>query len=451
MGDQNRRNPQGADPDAPQDAAAYARVLEESRRANRFLGALARAQSRFIAESDPRTTFNELLDILLELTGSEYGFIGEVLRTGEGKPYLRTHAITNIAWNEETQAFYARYAATGLEFHSIDTLFGAVLVTGETVIANDPANDPRGAGTPPGHPPLLSFLGLPFLFAGVMVGMVGIANRPGGYDAAVVQYLEPFRTTCASLVAAFRNQRRRQEAEAELRTLNAELARVNQELGDFAHSVSHDLKSPLRSIEGYGSLLRQRHGARLDDEGRRLVDRVREAAGRMGRLIDDLLLYAQVERRPLAVETMDLRAMVAELLAAHEAEIAGRNLTIEVEIPWATMTADRGGLDMALRNLLGNALKFTRDVADPRIEIAGQERERAWIVWVRDNGCGFDMHHRDRLFELFHRLHRADEYGGTGVGLALVRKAVQRMGGRVWAESEPGHGAAFYLEIPRPG
>lgn len=184
---------------------------------NQLLNAISRAHARFIQESDPRKVFDELLEDMLALTGSEYGFIGEVLYTEEGQPYLKTYAITNIAWNDETRAFYEQNAPTGMEFYNLNSLFGATLSSGETVIANDPANDSRRCGLPDGHPDLNAFMGVPFYVGDKMVGMAGFANRPQGYDQRLVDFLQPLFVTCARLIEAMRHDVQRREAEASLR------------------------------------------------------------------------------------------------------------------------------------------------------------------------------------------------------------------------------------------
>ena len=158
-----------------------------------LLDAMTRAQSQLVERSRTPAIFNGLLSSLLELTDSEYGFIGEALFDESGNPYLKTHAITDISWNDETRKFYQENAPGGLEFRNLDTLFGEVLKTTQVVISNHPPSDPRRGGTPPGHPPLRCFLGAPFRAAGQMVGMAGIANRPGGYDDALVEFLRKKR------------------------------------------------------------------------------------------------------------------------------------------------------------------------------------------------------------------------------------------------------------------
>ena len=174
-----------------------------------LLEAMTKAQAEWFKHRDPAMIFDGLLQVLLSVTESEFGFIGEVLRDPGGNPYLKEHAITNIAWNEETRRFYEEHAPEGLEFRNLKTLFGAVMVTGEPVISNDPSKDPRRGGLPEGHPPLNSFLGVPIYTGGEMVGMSGIANRPGGYDDELVGFLHPFTTMCGNLIHAFRTRRDR--------------------------------------------------------------------------------------------------------------------------------------------------------------------------------------------------------------------------------------------------
>ncbi|WP_332671401.1 PAS domain-containing protein [Aromatoleum sp.] len=248
--------------------------------------------------------------------------------------------------------------------------------------------------------------------------------------------------------------------EEALRRLNADLeTRVaertqqledaNRELASFSYAVSHDLKGPLRGIDGYSQILLEDHRERLDDEGRRLLANVRRGVAQMHELIEDLLAYSRIERRPLDSSVVAVPELVHEVLDGLAHEIAANGSDVKVEIPPLELSLDRNGLALVLRNLIGNALKFSGNAAPPRIEIGADLDDRRARLWVRDNGIGFDMKYHDRIFDIFQRLHRAEDYPGTGVGLALVRKAMQRMGGTVWAESEPGRGSTFFLEFPR--
>lgn len=189
----------------------------------RMLDAISRAQAAFIASEDDKTAFELLLSDLLSLTGSEYGFIGEVLYSADGAPYLKTHAITNIAWNDATRKFYEEHAPKGMEFHNLQSLFGAAIVSGKPVIANDPGHDPRRGGLPSGHPPLDAFLGIPIRVGEQLVAMAGMANRQGGYDQRVVDFLGPLLITIGQLVEARRNLIARRETEQALNQFKSTL------------------------------------------------------------------------------------------------------------------------------------------------------------------------------------------------------------------------------------
>lgn len=199
-------------------------------------------QSRVMAGEEPRTVFEHLLAQLLQVSSSEYGFIGEVLHDPDGTPYLRSHALVNIAWDEASRRLYQRHLRQGLEFRNLASLFGAVMVTGRPVLSKDPATDPRSAGLPPGHPSLRSFLGLPFLVAGEMVGMAGLANRPGGYDLGLVDSLEPVVDACAHICYSVQCRRQRHEALDALESAHERLRNILDGLADPVVVISDELR-----------------------------------------------------------------------------------------------------------------------------------------------------------------------------------------------------------------
>ncbi len=234
----------------------------------------------------------------------------------------------------------------------------------------------------------------------------------------------------------------------ELQTRAAQLAAANKELESFSYSVSHDLRAPLRAVDGYARMLEEDYGPQLDDEGRRLLGVVRDASRRMGELIDDLLAFSRLGRQEPVKWPLDMTGLVREAIAKLAPESRAE---VRLE-PLPAADADRALLMQVWLNLIGNAMKYSGKRGDARVEIGGRQAERENIYWVRDNGVGFDMRYAGKLFGVFQRLHSADDFPGTGVGLAIVQRVVARHGGRVWAEGRPGEGAVFQFSLPaEPG
>ncbi len=229
----------------------------------------------------------------------------------------------------------------------------------------------------------------------------------------------------------------------------AQLLAKSKELENFCYSVSHDLRAPLRGIDGYSRLLLETYHERFDEEGRSFLRNVRAATKHMTRLIEDLLAYSKLERRKPSSAVVRLPTFISGLLGQFQDAIQNVRLTVKVDD--FHVSADPDGLAIALRNLLDNALKFSRYAPEPAIEILARAKDGDCVISVRDNGIGFDMRFYDKIFEIFQRLHRVEDYPGTGIGLAMVQKAMERMGGRVWAESQLGMGAVFYLQLPLSG
>ena len=243
---------------------------------------------------------------------------------------------------------------------------------------------------------------------------------------------------------ALRDAKMNLESKVEERT--AQLVAKSKELETFCYSVSHDLKAPLRGIDGYSRLLLDNYHGCLDEEGRNFLKNVRAATKHMTRLIEDLLAYSKLERRKLSTMSLELSSFVSNLLCECRHRI--ENVHLNVQVSSYRVRADPDGLAIALRNLIDNAIKFSQYTPEQAIEILARAEGDYCVISVRDNGIGFDMRFYDKIFEIFQRLHRAEEYPGTGIGLAMVHKAMERMRGRVWAESEPGSGAVFYLQLP---
>ena len=250
----------------------------------------------------------------------------------------------------------------------------------------------------------------------------------------------------------------RRRVEREIRRLNVELEErveqrtrelkeANGELEAFTYSVSHDLRAPLRHMDGFSRILQQEYAADLPEEARHYLDRVRSATTHMSNLVEDLLQFSRLGRHSPQLSRVALRNLVDEALAETLSAVGGRNIEWRIgKLPEAEVDANL--FRQVLVNLLSNAIKFSGNQSKAVIEIASREEDGEAILFVRDNGAGFDPRYADKLFGVFQRLHRQDEFEGTGIGLATVQRIIKKHGGRVWAESQPEQGATFYFTVP---
>jgi len=234
--------------------------------------------------------------------------------------------------------------------------------------------------------------------------------------------------------------------ELEQRVVNRteELKKSNDELEAFSYSVSHDLRAPLRGIIGFAAILEEEYGTQLDDEGKRVINVIKNNTSRMGQLIDDLLGFSRMSRHTIVKSDINTDAMVSEIV---------RELDNTGKIDWfiqllPPISGDANTIRQVWINLISNAIKYSRNAEKPRIEIGTIADGKNTTFFVKDNGVGFDTQYTSKLFKVFQRLHGADEFEGTGVGLAIVEKVISKHGGKVWAESEPGKGATFYFTVP---
>jgi signal transduction histidine kinase len=238
------------------------------------------------------------------------------------------------------------------------------------------------------------------------------------------------------------------EAEQRCRQRTADLDAAVKELDAFSYSVSHDLRAPLRHIDGFVEMLNQRLRAQGDTTTQEYLGIISSAAKQMGTLIDALLSFSRTSRAPLFHSRVALDKVVQSVTRDLHFETEGRDVQWKID-PLPTVDGDPTLLRQAFFNLISNALKFTRPQNPARIEIAAEERPAEWLLHVRDNGVGFDMQYAGKLFGVFQRLHPPSEFEGIGIGLANVRRIIQRHGGRIWAEARPGEGAVFYFSLPR--
>jgi len=249
--------------------------------------------------------------------------------------------------------------------------------------------------------------------------------------------------------------RRRKKNEQLILALNADLAKnvvqlnaANKELESFSYSVSHDLRAPLRIIDGFAKIMSEEYKHKMDEEGKRFIDAIRSNAQHMGQLIDDLLNFSRIGRQEMSLHEADMNRIVAQVIESFR--LLNKTPGAEIQIEHiANAKCDEHLIRQVWINLLSNALKYSRKQEHPVINISTQETDTEIIYAIKDNGVGFDMEFSDKLFGVFQRLHKVTEFEGTGVGLALVSRIVTRHKGRVWAYSIPGQGATFYFSLPK--
>ena len=289
---------------------------------------------------------------------------------------------------------------------------------------------------------------LPVRMGDKVLGAIEFFGRePRHPDKWLLQITVSIGNLIGQLMARRQAEAAMREAYQELEHKTKELTRSNEELQQFAYVASHDLQEPLRMISSYTQLLERRYGERLDGDARDFMAYIVDGAARMKQLIEDLLAYSRVGTRGKEFQSVDSGASLDRALANLRASVesSGAKITRDA-LP--EVLADGAQLSQVFQNLIGNAIKFRGEEA-PRIHVGAQARDTVWVFSVKDNGIGLDTQYADRIFMMFQRLHNKAEYPGTGIGLAIVKKIVERHGGRIWVESEPGKGASFGFTIAR--
>lgn len=300
----------------------------------------------------------------------------------------------------------------------------------------------------------------PGLFVVATFQVITIISRPPTPEDSIVAYIFTHVSVFSVFVGLVFLVAWRRVAEQKLIELNAtleervaertaQLHASNQELESFSYSVSHDLRAPLRHINGFSLALLEDYNDKLDDVGKDYLRQVREASQEMAALIDDVLKLARLSRSEMVSESVDLTAMARSIIEDLKKDDAIRKVDIKVESGLSAQ-GDKSLLEIMLTNLICNAWKFTSKTEKAKITFGQDVFDDKTVYFVRDNGAGFDMDYADKLFGVFQRLHRTDEFEGTGVGLAIVQRIVSRHGGRVWGEGSVDKGATFYVSLPDP-
>ena len=282
------------------------------------------------------------------------------------------------------------------------------------------------------------------------IGLDLTARRKDGTDVPVDISLSPMDTPNGMLVIAIvRDATEQKRVAADLRLQSRRLEEKVREMDDFTHAVSHDLKEPLRGIEAFAGFLLEDYNEKLDDQGKTYLRFLKQSAVRMKDLIHDLLALTALSRKEPELQEVDLNRVVSQVERDLEYAIRSKHAVIRVDAPLPTVTGDPTHLGELFRNLLSNAMKFNRS-EPPEVRISARDDEGGFLrVAVADNGIGIDARYRERIFDLFERLHPQEEFEGTGAGLAICKKVVEGYGGRIWVESEPGQGSTFFVTLPK--
>jgi signal transduction histidine kinase len=377
------------------------------------------------------------------LTGSVYGFVGYIdPNTG----HLVCPTLTRDIWDT------CRVADKAIVFKEFTGLWGWVLKNRKSLLVNAPAEDPRSSGTPQGHVPIHRFLSAPALIGGTLVGQVSVANAGHDYTDCELEAIERLANLYAIAIQRQQSEedlkQYRNLLEERVKDRTVELEAANRELEAFGYSVSHDLRAPLRHIDGFLELLQTTIGIPLNKQSLRYMDMIHNAVQKMGQLIDDLLAFSRMGRQEILLQQADLGKIVHNIIRELEPDIAGRLIEWRVgDLP--VIRCDVSMLRIVLSNLISNAIKFTRPRQQAKIEIGSVPGQPSEIItFVRDNGVGFDMDYADQLFGVFQRQHHANKFEGTGIGLANVRRIINRHGGRTWAEGSVDQGATFFFSLP---
>ncbi len=544
---------------------------EEIKRHNAVLrGITAIFEEAFKSESD-EALGRTCLRVAEELTGSKFGFIGELGADG----MMHDTAISDPGWEACTMVDKTGHRRPPGDF-KLHGIYGRVLLDGTSFFTNDPTSHSDSIGTPEGHPPLKAFLGVPLVHRGRTIGMISVGNRDGGYRQedldslealapAIIEALYRVRAERAlreneerlnrsqeishlggweldlgnnrlswsdevyrifglkpqefgatyeafleavhpddreAVNAAYSSSLRegrdtyeiehrvirqdtgeihivhekcthfrdssgriirsvgmvhdvtdRKKAEQDLLKLsedmaarNVELESANKEMESFIYSISHDLRAPIRTMAGFAKILGEDYADKLDDQGKNYLARIEGGSGKATRLIDELLRLSKISRQDMDLIETDLSKKASSVIADLREASPGRNVDVEIK-PGLKASADPRLIEVVLSNLLGNAWKFTSKTANARIEFGSTGQDGKTVYYVKDNGAGFDQALAEKMFWPFQRLHTAEEFEGTGIGLTIVERVVRRHGGRVWAEGEPGKGATVYFTL----
>lgn len=434
------------------DITEQKQILEALHQRDQILEAVAFAAGTFLKAADWRDVINTVLQRLCEEIGATHSYIYKAERSEDG------HLLFTILYEYAVEAGYGDLEDPNFNQAPAENLGSKrwlyAMLRGEPYYGSV-SSLPREDVELLRLFDVLAFLDTPILVGNEFWGLIGFEDRQKEREWSEAE-IDSLKVAASVLSAAIQRQYsdeavRKLNAELEQRVLErtAELQTANRELESFAYSVSHDLRTPLRGIDGYSRLLLEDYSSLLDEQGRQYLENVRRATSQMSQLINDLLLLSRVARAEMHREVVDLAGIAREVVENLRQIQPDRSIEIDIQLDMPVY-GDANLLKLALENLINNAWKFTSRNPTPRIEIGCTQQKGHPIYFVRDNGVGFEMKYKDKLFTVFQRLHSAEEFEGTGVGLATVQRVIQRHSGQIWAESQVNQGAVFYFTLFDP-
>jgi PAS domain S-box-containing protein len=394
------------------------------------------ARLRIAAEA-PRKSSKELmqtaLDEIEDLTNSKIGFYHFLLDDQE--------TIALQTWSTNTLENMCNVKGEGRHYSISEAgVWVDAIHEQRPIIHNDYQTIPHRKGTPPGHAPVIRELVYPIIRNERIEAIIGVGNKPSDYNETDLESVSLLSDFSWEIIE-------RKRAEEKLEQYAADLERSNEELEQFAYVISHDLREPARMVKGYLELLEDRYQGKLDEKGDKFIHYAVDGAERMQEMVKALLDLSRVGTRGKDPAPTDAEAVLERTLRVLGQAIEEYEAEVTYD-PLPTVIADEAQLARVFQNLIANAIKFRREDVPPRVHVAAQQKDDEWLLSVADNGIGIDPDQAERIFQIFQRLHTRDEYEGLGMGLALCKRIVERHGGRIWVESDPGEGSTFYFTLP---